>query len=85
MTRKRQNKSESSEEVSSEEAPKVEASPKEAAPAPAPVAAERRVSFVQWARRRAVKPHHMRGLRAFCGSPDKSRTLKEWDVIFANY
>jgi hypothetical protein len=85
MTRKRQTKSESPEEVSSEETPKVEAIAEEASPAPAPVVAERRVSFVQWARRRAVKPHHRRGLRAFCGSPDKSRTLKEWDVTFANY
>ncbi|MDB5716294.1 MAG: hypothetical protein JWO15_3691 [Sphingomonadales bacterium] len=53
---------------------------------PAPVKATRKLSFEQWAARKAtVKAHHTSGMRAFIKSPDKSRTEDEWNALFENY
>jgi hypothetical protein len=84
MTRKRQTRT-ANPATADTESSEEEVVEEEERPTAAPAPKERRVTFVQWARRRAVKPHHMGGLKAFCPSLNRSRTLKEWDDLFANY
>ena len=45
----------------------------------------KRYTFTQWAVRRAKKPHHQPGLRAFVKNPNKARTIEEWDKLFEKY
>lgn len=64
------------------------AAPSPVSPAPAPKVTPRApklYSFSQWAKMRRVKAHHLGGMRAFCGSVEKNRTLEEWDEIFKAY
>lgn len=49
------------------------------------VAPARRVSFDQWAAKRAIKESHRRGMRAFIKTPDRVRTIAEWDEAFKAY
>lgn len=45
----------------------------------------RTYTFEQWARRREVKQHHKRGLRAYVPDIERSRSLEEWDDSFKDY
>jgi hypothetical protein len=42
-------------------------------------------TFEQWARRRGVKQHHKRGLRAYVPDVERSRSLEEWTDCFKDY
>ena len=50
-----------------------------------PVSPTKKYTFEQWAARRKILTHHQGGLRAFVQNPKKSRTLADWDAIFAAY
>jgi len=51
----------------------------------APAAPARRVSFEQWAAKRNIKDSHKRGMRAYVKTPDRVRTMAEWDEAFKAY
>lgn len=73
------------EPVESEVALKELNKPKKEVQIVAPKKVEKAYSFEQWAKRRGVPKHHHGGMRAFVKNPNKSRSLEQWDKLFANY
>jgi len=55
---------------------------------PEPAVAEvfaRRISFEQWAARRAIPTQNRRGLKAFAGGAAEPKSLEDWDKLFSTY
>ncbi len=45
----------------------------------------RTFTFEQWAKRRGIKQHHKRGLRAYVLHVARPRSLEQWDKCFKDY